>query len=67
MQCRSRRAVGGIRADETHERNRAGLGEQARDVRGAAHVLAPRPLVEAEVPVQSVAQVVSVEQEGGLP
>jgi hypothetical protein len=60
-------AVPGVWAEEAHERERAGLGEQPRDVRGAAHVLAARRLVEGEVAVETVAQVLAVEQEGVAP
>ena len=39
--------------------------EQPCDVRGAAHVLTARLLVEAEVAVEAMAEVVAVEQERG--
>ncbi len=65
VQRGGRVAVGRVGAHEADERDDAGLREQSRDMRGAAHVLRARRLVEAEVAVETVAQVVAVEQEGG--
>src|SRR5207302_10316585 len=63
VQRRRGLAVGCVGANEAHDRDRAGLGDQARDVRGAAYVLPPRRLIEAEVAVEAMAEVVAVEHE----
>ena len=47
--------VARIRADEPHDRDRPGLGEQARHVGGPAHVLGSCLFAEPQVPVEPVA------------
>ena len=51
-----------VRADEGHEGDDAGVGEEAGDLGDPPHVLGPAPRREAEIPVQPVAKVVAVEQ-----
>lgn len=57
-------AIALVRAHEADDRDRARLGEQARNVSGTTNVLGARLLVEAKVAVEPVAQVVTVQQEG---
>ena len=55
-------ASGAVRADERHERDHAGVGEQPRHLTDAAHVLGAVVGGEAEVAVEAVAEVVAVER-----
>ena len=57
-------ATGSVGTDHRHERDDAGVGEQLGHVRDPADVLGPIVGREPEIGVQSVADVVAVEQVG---
>ena len=57
-------ASGPVRADQRHQRDHAGVGEQPRDLADAPHVLGAVVGGEPEVAVEPVAEVVAVERVG---
>ena len=57
-------ALGAERRDEGGQHDEAGVGHQPRDFADPADILDPVGLGEAEIAVETVADIVAIEQEG---